>query len=211
MKVSVYIHQIGMSFRSYSRKNNIDKPYFTKKYNLKSSGDCLLSEVINQAINKYFTEYPLELCSYTKELLIYENHNIFVKGYYFHAINEKTLFEVKHDLGLHNIRIELFVFTGGASRNYEGYRYVVHPNEYIHKNMPHVHVEKDGYSVRYSLLTFDRFEKDKCSSEIIRDEKKRIIPYIKKNRKLFMKWWNIYQKGYITPELDNDKKQLIGI
>ena len=62
-------------------------------------------------------------------------------------------------------------------------------------------------SVRYSLDTFKRFEQDIPSREHKRDEKKIIIPALKKNVKRLYGFWNQYMSGYIPPDEDENGKQ----
>ena len=75
--------------------------------------------------------------------------------------------------------------AGGASREYHGYKFIVRSDEDRHKNMPHIHVEKDGVSPRYLLSNLERIASDKCLKDHLRDEKKIIKPYIKKNIEMF--------------------------
>ena len=87
-----------------------------------------------------------------------------------------------------------------------GYRFVVHPNEEIHKHTPHVHVENDDCSVRYSLVSLKRFEQDKVPRNYLRDEKKIIRPFLENNRKKLLEYWNLSINGYTTPII-NEKGQ----
>lgn len=105
------------------------------------------------------------------------------------------------------IEIDYILVLGGASIHCNGYRFTIHPNEEIHKHRPHVHVIKNDTSVRYSIDTFERFEHDTLSREHQRDEKKIIIPTIKKNKKRLYVFWNQYMNGYIPPIEDENGKQ----
>ena len=83
----------------------------------------------------------------------------------------------------------------------------MHPNEAVHKHKPHVHVVKDDMSVRYSLETLERFPQDVFSREYKRDEKKIIIPALKKNQKKLWDYWNCYMGGYCSPTIDCQGKE----
>ena len=144
-------------------------------------------------------------------------------GWFMESMNFKTIY-IKTDNALLGIQEDKnitdvfdffrcekldFVFfdVGGASAEYMGYRFTVHPNEEIHRNTPHVHVKKCDEEVRYYLDTLERFPKDKVSREIMRDEKKIIIPYLQKNKSKLYRYWNEYINGYIPPMEDADGRQ----
>ena len=114
---------------------------------------------------------------------------------------DKTIVELFEYFSTEEIHLVYFL-VGGASIHCSGYRFTVHPKEEIHRHMPHVHVCKDGESVRYSLDTLERFEQDKLPREYKRDEKKVIIPYLLKNQTKLMGYWNHYMNGYTVPDED---------
>lgn len=97
--------------------------------------------------------------------------------------------------------------VGGPSFRCEGYLFVIHPNEEIHKNHPHVHVRRNGNETRYSLNTLTRFSNDNFCREFQKDEKKIILPYLQKNKDRLLKYWDLCMKGYIPPVEDEDGKQ----
>ena len=119
---------------------------------------------------------------------------------------DKTLAELFEYFSTDNIQFAYFL-VGGASIHCSGYRFTVHPNEEIHRNTPHVHVCKDDKSVRYSLVTLERFEQDKLPHEYKRDEKKVIIPYLLKNQTKLIGYWNHYMNGYTVPDEDEYGRQ----
>lgn len=100
-----------------------------------------------------------------------------------------------------------FFVVGGASFHYDGYLFIVHPNEEIHKNTPHVHVRRDEEEVRYCLDTLERFPNDKMSRRFSKDEKKRIIPFLRENKDKLYEHWNLYVNGYTTPAISEEGKQ----
>lgn len=97
--------------------------------------------------------------------------------------------------------------AGGASRQYMGYTFMVHPREQIHAHTPHVHVIRDDVSIRYSLVDFRRFSQDGKSRMHDRDEKKIILPYLRKNQKTLMEYWELAMEGYLPPTLDERGRQ----
>ena len=135
--------------------------------------------------------------------------NIYIRyaGSLYALQSDKEIADVFSFFKTNKIRIVYFFVAGGASIYCDGYKFVVHPNEKIHRNTPHVHVELDDVSVRYHLDTFERFPNDKYSREYKRDEKKIIIPGLKKHKKQLWQYWNCYMNGYIPPEIDVSGRQ----
>ena len=97
--------------------------------------------------------------------------------------------------------------AGGASFWCNGYQFIVHPNEDIHRHHPHVHVRHDDNETRYSLDTLTRFPNDTFSRDFKRDEKKKILPYLRKNQAKLRRYWDNYLNGYIPPIEDEEGKQ----
>ena len=120
--------------------------------------------------------------------------------------NDKLLDDVFAYFSTDNIQLAYFL-VGGASIRCMGYKFVVHPNEDIHRNKPHVHVCKDEDSVRYSLITLERFKQDSLPRTYNRDEKKVIIPFLRENQDTLMAYWNHYINGYTVPDLDEHGQQ----
>lgn len=120
---------------------------------------------------------------------------------------DKNLIELFSDFEENEIELAHFFVPGGASIQQRGYRFSVHPDEKVHEHSPHVHVAKDGISVRYSLETMERFKQDKPPREYLRDEKKIILPFLAKHRDQLMGYWNHYMRGYLPPTLDLQGKQ----
>lgn len=101
----------------------------------------------------------------------------------------------------------VFISSGGASFECRGYQFIVHSNEDIHKNTPHVHVKRSGCETRYSLETLERFPKDKFSREFQRDEKKIILPCLRENKDRLLADWNRCMNGYRPPIYDENGMQ----
>ena len=118
---------------------------------------------------------------------------------------DKTLDQVFIDFQTDHLTFLHFYVSGGGSFEYRGYRFTVHSDEKIHKHMPHVHVIKDEESVRYSLITLKRI--DDCSHVFLRDEKKIILPALKKHLPRLQEYWTAAMGGYRPPEFDFNNKQ----
>ena len=119
--------------------------------------------------------------------------------------NDKALDQVFSDFQTEHLTFLHFYVGGGGSIEYNGYRFAVHSDESIHKHMPHVHVIKDEESVRYSLITLERI--DDCSHVFLRDEKKIILPALKKHLPRLQEFWTAAMGGYRPPEFDFNNKQ----
>ena len=119
---------------------------------------------------------------------------------------DKLLEDIFDYFSTNNIQFAYFL-VGGASLHYMGYKFVVHPDEDIHRNTPHVHICKDDNSVRYSLVTLERFKQDYMPRIYARDEKKIIMPYLRKNQDKLMEYWNHYINGYTVPYEDAKGRQ----
>lgn len=120
-------------------------------------------------------------------------------------IGEKKVCEVFSDFKCDGI--ELYYFSvGGASIEYKnGYRFRIHSDEKIHQySEPHVHVEKEHDSPRYSLITFERFPQDIFESRDYKRDHKLIQEGLKKNRDRLMKMWHLATIGYGTPDIGTD-------
>lgn len=90
-----------------------------------------------------------------------DNGFIYYKNYYLRLATDKKISEICVDLAIDEIVIEFFIIPGGASKEYNGYLFVVHSDEDVHKfSIPHVHVKRDDYSPRYRLDTFEMIEGD---------------------------------------------------
>ena len=124
-----------------------------------------------------------------------------------YRLNEnKSISDLFQDFPEDDIELHYIVISGGASLVSMGYRFVVHPDEEVHKNMPHVHVIKDGNNARYSLETLKIIDANSKKAEDFfkREEKKKIIPVLKEQYDWFIKKWNLYQKGYVPSETNED-------
>lgn len=200
-----------MTSKQISKKVLIDKPFktFCRFYTL---GYCEKKRVLTTF---ELIEFVKKNNDCLQKMLGYNGmsnmncSNIYIehKGYLFGLQEDKSFRDIVSQLKKHVIIFDYFYVPGGASREHQGYCFIVHPDESVHKFSPHVHVKKNGVSPRYSLTTFRRFSNDKYTRDHIRDEKKIIVPFLKKNRDWFYSKWDLYMKGYIPPiETENGQQ-----
>lgn len=207
-KIIFKIYICGMSNKFFSRKIMIYKPHKSVKTKIRLDND-LLNTDFNKLVQKI--KYTNSIKNFEKnyfplDILNWETIYIRQKGTFLSLQSNKKVSDVFNFFKTNKLEIAYFI-VGGASINHFGYKFVVHPDESIHINNPHVHVIKDNASVRYSLKTFQRFPKDKYTREYIRDEKKIIIPSLKKNSKELWQHWNYYINGYNPPAIDIKGKE----
>lgn len=121
----------------------------------------------------------------------------------------KKIIDLYKDFSEDDIELHYIVVCGGASLELRGFKFIVHTDEKIHKYMPHIHVKKDEYSARYSLETIEMIDANSKTAKLFfkRSEKKIIIPFIKENFYWFMENWNLCQKGYEPPEINEKGMQ----
>lgn len=119
---------------------------------------------------------------------------------------DKQISEIQDYFGFDDVCLAFFV-VGGASIECHGYQFIVHPNEEIHRNTPHVHVRKGGNETRYYLETLSRFPKDKFSKGFQHDEKKIILPFLKEHQVELYTFWDMYMNSYVPPSVDQYGKQ----
>ena len=212
MKVIAFkIHMCGMSDRTISRKILIDKPFKTITKVL-SLTYCLKNNIstVDELIS-YIKSSTVDITELLGEYFIdnFTVENIYIKhkGYLIGFQENKYLPDIFNYFKRGIIEFDYICVVGGASREHCGYKFIIHSNEEIHKNMPHTHVEKDGVSPRYLLDTFERIPTDEYLHEHSRDEKKIIQPFIKKNIKWFKEKWLMSVNGYIPPVETETGKQ----
>lgn len=209
MKLIVFkIHLCGMSNKTLLPKLLIDKPFkrITKIFDLhlcKKKGVITVNDLI-QHIKHSERHLVKVLGNFGLENFIVDNIYIKYNGYFVGFQHDKSLEDVFDYFNKGIIELNYVVNVGGASRIYRGYKFIIHSNEEIHKNTPHVHVEKNGISTRYRLDPIERITSDKCSSEHLRDEKKIIKPYIEDNIEWFKEKWLLSINGY-KPPIENEE------
>ena len=186
-----------MSDLTFSDKIMIYAPF--KKYEKSFDYERITEKTVNEFLNIVRKDAIEFLGGYGAENLKAERVYISTSDALIGMQEDKSFDEIFEYFSTENIKFEYFIIAGGASIHCPGYRFTVHPNEDIHRNTPHVHVCKDNMSVRYSLITLERFEQDEMPREYRRDEKKIIMPYLIDNKDKLMGYWNHYINGYTVP------------
>lgn len=200
-----------MTEKNYTNRIMIYKPHLTFKhiFKIKKMEDCREMK-ISDFIEEFRKSDEYKLCEqnyYNMNELSLQSIYIENRGTLYSFQNDKKIVDIFSFFKTNKIIITYFFVAGGASITCDGYKFVIHTNEEIHRNTPHVHVELDDMSVRYYLDTFERFPNDKYSREYKRDEKKIIIPGLKRNKNKLWQYWNCYMNGYVPPEIDERGKQ----
>lgn len=201
--ITFTVHTCGMSEGTFSEKIMIYAPLATyekcfcyEDIAAKTVGE--LVEIIKNETSIFRNAHIVDLCVDRVYILIGDT--------LFGLQEDKYLDDIYEFFSADNLRFVCF-FVAGASIHCSGYRFTVHTDEDIHRHTPHVHVCKDGNSVRYSLVTLERFAQDPVPRSYIRDEKKVILPYLKKNQTKLMNYWNCYINGYTVPDEDEYSRQ----
>lgn len=215
MKLILFqIHFCGMSLKDYSKKIMICRPFrtisnlFTLKFCSKNQIKTV-SDLVSQI--KYRNSDQIRSISGEFGVSNFSIPNVYIehKGYLFGLKHDKSLSEIFLQFKKLFVVFDIFIVIGGASREYNGYKFIVNSDEYIHKfDQPHVHVKKCNTSPRYDLQEYKRFPNDEYLQDHVRDEKKIIVPYLKKHRSWFIEKWNLATKGYIPPIETIDGRQL---
>lgn len=134
-------------------------------------------------------------------------HRVYVehRGCFFGLREDKPLVQIFQDLGESQLDFAYFLVGGASLHNETGYRFTVHPDERVHRHLPHVHVSKGGVQVRYSLETL--LPLDPLVNPHKRDYKKVILPFLRQRQGELLEFWRCYEKGYLPPETDQKGRQ----
>ena len=214
MKICFTAYFCRMTDELFSEKIMIYKPFdsYSKTYIL--GQEIKYCERISDIINKIKTDSERENNAIKAKGGDWAVNNLRFERVYIHTEDglfglqeDKTIEQLSSDFSCDLLNLVYICVLGGASFWCNGYRFVIHPNEDIHKYKPHVHVKRDNNETRYSLETLSRFPEDNFSRDFQRDEKKVIIPYLRNNQEKLRRYWNFYINGYIPPVEDNQGKK----
>lgn len=197
------LYLCGMCERMFTDKIMIYAPHtsITRYFDNADLG-CLNITTAEQMID-HLKKEPILSMAMGKHMVeeltvsrIYVQHKDYMLG----LQEDKPLNVISSELNEELLRLAFFV-VGGASANYDGYLYIVHPREKNHAYLPHVHVKREGIEIRYSLDTFEPI--DELTNPHKRDNRK-IQKNIRAHHEMFIGWWNEYLTGYIPPALSDD-------
>lgn len=197
------LYLCGMCERMFTDKIMIYAPHtsITRYFDNTDLGGLNITTV-NEMIDYLKTESILSMAMgkrMVEELAvgrIYVHHKNYMLGFQ----EDKPLSVISSELNEELLRLAFFI-VGGASANYDGYLYIVHPREKNHAYLPHVHVKRGEKEIRYSLDTFEPI--DRLTNPHRRDNRK-IQENIRLHHEIFIGWWNEYLKGYISPALNEE-------
>lgn len=101
--------------------------------------------------------------------------------------SDEYLFDVLSDIADKTLCIIPQLPVGATFAKYNNYRIVIHSDEDIHRNFPHVHVlsgDGDGTVIDLNKLEF-------CEGiELTGKDKKKIFEYLKDNQKTLLDYYN---------------------
>ncbi|MBO5968868.1 MAG: DUF4160 domain-containing protein [Clostridia bacterium] len=203
-RIVLRAHYCGMSDKTFTPKIMIYKPVNTINYrfNLKDCKALGLKTIIDliEYIKSINTDIHLSWINDINLSSVY----VFNNGYLLGVKENKSLQGLFKYFNKSTIYLDYFFVAGGASLHYWGYTFTINSNERNHKHQPHIHVSIDGIATRYSLLTYNRFPKDKYSKHHKKDEKKIIKPFIEEHSKELLELWYHNMNGYSIPVIDEN-------
>lgn len=198
----------GMSNKTFTEHIMIYKPYkrivnnFTvgelNKLRIFRVSDLIAHLKTNQTISESLGIWGMESFSYKT---IYIRHKDYLLG----LKEDKTIDEIFDYLVTDQLDFYFFIVGGASIHNETNYRFTVHSDEKIHEHMPHVHISKAGIDIRYSLDSL--LPIDPLVDPHKRDNKKIILPFLKKNHEKLLEMWRHNINGYCTPEITEDERQ----
>ena len=207
-ELSFNIHICGMSEETFTEQIMIYRPTHTttrvfSQKDLDELGIVRVSDLTayirqDDAMREVLGPWGLENIS---PAAIYIRHEEYLLG----LLEDKALSDIFDYFHLERLELSFFIVGGASLHRERGYRFTVHPSEDIHRHMPHVHVSKDNVEIRYLLETFEPI--DSLVYPHKRDNKKVILPYLKKNQKKLMGLWKLYMDGYTSPEITLEGRQ----
>ena len=204
-EIKFTVYYCGMSEGLYSDNIMIFKPYdsFSKSFqwDIQNNSFNTISE-----LSELFKNIAKDEGAYITDWFNYKTIYMKTDNELLGLTEDKNIADIFSYFNKETIEFVFFV-VGGASFNCEGYLFIIHPDEDIHKNTPHVHVRRDDEETRYYLESLERFPNDKVSRRFLKDEKKRIKPYLLKNKEKLYEYWNLYMNGYTTPTMNEEGKQ----
>lgn len=206
LKFNIYV--CGMSEETFTKQIMIYRPIDTitktfsqedlSELSIDYVGDLVEEIKRDRAMREVLGEWGLENISANT---IYIQHN----GYMLRLLDNKNISDIFDYFNSEYLELAYFIVGGASIHNETSYRFTVHPNEDVHRYMPHVHVSKDDVEIRYSLETLQPI--DSLVNPHRRDNKKIIIPFLKKNQKKLLGFWQFYMDGYVSPTITQEGQQ----
>ncbi len=206
LRFNIYV--CGMSEETFTEQIMICRPIHTaaktfsekvlNKLNIAHVGELIEHIKQDHAMREVLGEWGLENIGVET---IYIRHRDYLLG----LLEDKALSDIYDYFHAESLEMAYFIVGGASIYNETSYRFTVHPNEDIHRHMPHVHVAKDDVEIRYSLETLQPI--DPLTNPHRRDNKKIIMPFLKKNQERLLGFWQLYMNGYTLPTISQEGKQ----
>lgn len=206
LKFNVYV--CGMSEETFTKQimiyrpiNTISKTFSQKE--LSELGIDYVSDLIenikqDRTMEEALGEWGLENVSVET---VYIQYRDCLLG----LLENKSILSIFNYFNCESLEWAYFIVGGASIHNGTSYRFTVHPNEDIHRHMPHVHVSKGNVEIRYSLETLQPI--DSLVNPHRRDNKKIIVPFLRENQEKLFKFWNLYLNGYTSPAITQEGQQ----
>ncbi len=206
LKFNIYV--CGMSEETFTEQIMIYRPNHTvtmafseevlNELNIAHVGELIEHIKQDHAMREVLGEWGLENIGVET---IYIRHQDYLLG----LLEDKALSDIYDHFHAESLEMAYFIVGGASIHNETSYRFTVHPNEDIHRHMPHVHVAKDDVEIRYSLETLQPI--DPLINPHRRDNKKIIMPFLKKNQERLLELWQLYMDGYTSPAITQEGQQ----
>lgn len=186
LKYFIYDYQNGIN----TKKVKIEK----YKYNY----NTFVKDFYNHLLKKYRKIYKDMVNSPFLVSFCIENTPFFSR------INFDTQFLYMDEIIHNNDRVHCIIPNlpiGGTFATYKNIKLVMHSNEDIHKNLPHIHViSKEGLDTRINLLTLEEIDDNFLSKK----ELKTINNYLKDKQDFLLKCYDdiINHKNLAKFEID---------
>lgn len=202
------LHICGMSEKTYTEQIMIYRPIQTatktfSKEALDQLGITHISDLIehikrDDVMSAALGEWGLQAIS--AETVYIHNQDYLLK-----LRENKKISDIFDYFRSDTLELLFFIVGGASIHNEKSYRFTVHPDEDVHRYLPHVHVSKDNVEIRYSLETLQPL--DPLVNPHKRDNKKSIIPFLQENQKKLLEFWRLYMDGYVPPQITQEGQQ----
>lgn len=157
-KVTFSVYYCGISEELFAPNIRIYKPHDSICRQYVFENEIGADWKISDLIQKFLTDVR-DIDTWTAENVQPSRIYVQTSSALYGFLEDKKIAEVFSDFETDDLMLAFFC-VGGASFESNGYHFIVHPSEEIHKNLPHVHVRRNENITRYDLNTLKRFPKD---------------------------------------------------
>lgn len=202
------VHICGMSEETFTEQIMIYRPDHTiTKVVSQKEADTLGITRISDLIEHIKHDHAMSeaLGTWGLQTISIETVYIYHRDYLLRLRENKEISELFDYFHSDSLELHFFIVGGASIHNEKSYRFTVHPNEDIHRHMPHVHVSKGGVEIRYSLETLQPI--DPLTNPHRGDNRKSIIPFLRANQEKLLELWQLYMDGYASPQITQEGQQ----